>query len=225
MAVNIAVIGAKGKLGQNICQWSKEIANVKSIVEIEKNTPIEQLNSDEIDLAIEVTNAHHVLANTKRLLAKSIPTIVGASGIHADQYPELDLLAKENQVPCWIIPNFSICAVLMMQIASRLATHFNDCHIIESHHKQKVDKPSGTAAHTASLVEKVSQVKPEIFSLRHDGVIADQSVIFSHLGESLTIQHHTQSRDSFKKGVIIAINHTSSLANGLTIGLENLLSL
>ena len=225
MAVNLAVIGAKGKLGSKICEWSTESTAIQSILEVERNTPIEQLNLQQIDMAIEVSNANHVLANTKELLTRKIPTIIGASGIHREQYPEIDQLAKENNVACWIIPNFSICAVLMMNISQKLAKHLHDCHIIEAHHKQKVDKPSGTATHTANLIEEINQKRPEILSLRQDSVIADQSVIFSHTGESLTIHHHTQSRESFKKGVLLAINHLPSLNAGLTIGLENLLIL
>jgi 4-hydroxy-tetrahydrodipicolinate reductase len=219
MIFNIAVIGAKGRMGSAICDW----LNQHNITEITEKDSIHELKN--IDIAIEITNSHHVLKNTQSLLNLKIPTIVGASGIEKSSYKALSTLAESQNIPLWIIPNFSISAVLMMMCAQKIAHHYSHCHIIEMHHTQKLDAPSGTALHSANMIEAANGPKTQISSIRSPGIIADQQILFATTGETLSIQHHTENRDCFKQGIEMAINHITQLEPGLHIGLEFLLSL
>lgn len=219
MTFNIAVIGAKGRMGSAICDW----LNHHNITKITEKDAIHELRN--IDIAIEITNSHHVLKNTQALLELKIPTIVGASGIEQSSYEALSMLAKTQNIPLWIIPNFSISAVLMIMCSQKIARHYSHCHIIEMHHTQKLDAPSGTALHSANVIETANGPKAEISSIRSPGIIADQNILFASTGETLSIQHHTENRDCFKKGVLMAVNHISQLEPGLHVGLEFLLSL
>ena len=219
MTLKIAVIGAKGKMGSSICHWLDQY----QVIEV---TEKDDLNTiPPVDLAIEVTNSQQVLKNTQRLLDLKIPTIVGASGISPCAHEELAVLAKAKAIPLWIIPNFSISAVLMMMCAQKIASHYSHCHIIEMHHAQKLDAPSGTAIHSANIIEAAQGPKPQISSIRTPGIIADQNILFATQGETLSIQHHIENRDCFKQGVLMSIAHIHQLSPGLYVGLEFLLSL
>lgn len=219
MKLNIAIIGARGKMGASISKW----LNDHTLILIHKENSLDELTN--IDLAIEVTNSEHVLKNTQNLLKLKIPTIVGASGIKPSDYERLSTQAETACIPLWIIPNFSISAILMMMCAQKIAHHYSHCHIIEMHHPQKLDAPSGTAKHTAWLIESTGGPKTQISSIRSPGIIADQHILFATMGETLTIKHHTESRECYKPGVLMAVNHILQLSPKLHIGLEFLLSL
>ncbi len=121
-------------------------------------------------------------------------------------------------------PNFAVGAVLMMQFAREAAKHIPKAEIIEMHHQQKIDKPSGTALKTAHMMKEVMGEGADIpiHSVRLPGYVASQEVLFGGLGQTLTIRHDTTSRESFMPGVILAVRKIRHL-KGLVYGLENIL--
>jgi 4-hydroxy-tetrahydrodipicolinate reductase len=123
-----------------------------------------------------------------------------------------------------VAPNFAIGAVLMMELAQRAAEHMPECEIVELHHDQKLDAPSGTAKRTAELVRAAGgNVHEPIHSLRLPGLVAHQELIFGGPGQTLTIRHDSVSRESFMPGVLLAVRRVQALDRSPTVGLEHLL--
>jgi 4-hydroxy-tetrahydrodipicolinate reductase len=122
------------------------------------------------------------------------------------------------------VPNFAIGAVLMMRFSELAAKHMPKVEIIELHHDQKVDAPSGTAARTADLITAAGgPAHVPIHSVRLPGIIADQEVIFGEVGQSLSIRHATTNRTAFMPGVLLAVRKVSTLEEPLVVGLERVL--
>src|SRR5205823_8562558 len=124
----------------------------------------------------------------------------------------------------FVVPNFATGAVLMMEAEKLIAPHMPECEIVELHHDQKVDAPSGTAKRTADLIREAGgNVHEPIHSVRLPGLVAHQEVLFGGLGQTLSIRHDSISRESFMPGVLLAIRKVGDLPGSPTIGLENLL--
>ena len=123
-----------------------------------------------------------------------------------------------------VAPNFAIGAVLMMQMARQAAPHMPECEIVELHHEDKLDAPSGTAQRTAALVRDAGgNVHEPIHSVRLPGLVAHQEVIFGGQGQTLSIRHDSTDRSSFMPGVLLAVRRVAELPDPLTVGLESLL--
>jgi 4-hydroxy-tetrahydrodipicolinate reductase len=121
-------------------------------------------------------------------------------------------------------PNFAIGAVLMMRASQLVAKHMPECEIIELHHDQKKDAPSGTAKRTAELIREAGgNVHEPIHSVRLPGLVAHQEVIFGGLGQTLSLRHDSTSRESFMPGVLLAVRKVGSLDRSPVVGLEKLL--
>jgi 4-hydroxy-tetrahydrodipicolinate reductase len=124
----------------------------------------------------------------------------------------------------FVAPNFAIGAVMMMEVSQQIAKHMPEVEIIELHHDQKKDAPSGTAKRTADLIRSADgNVHEPIHSVRLQGFVAHQEVIFGGLGETLTLRHDSISRESFMPGVLLAIRKVGGLSSSPVIGLEHLL--
>ena len=176
--------------------------------------------------------------------------VVGTSGFAEERLAEVRgwLEAAGAEVRVLIAPNFSIGAVLMMRFAAQAARFFESAEVIELHHANKLDAPSGTALRTASLIAdarnaaglgpspdataqevpgargaSVDQVR--VHSVRVAGLVAHQEVLFGGNGETLTIRHDSLDRASFMPGVLLAVRGLASLPSGLTVGIESLLGL
>jgi len=145
--------------------------------------------------------------------------VIGTTGITPEQVEGLRGAAGESDANCLIAPNFAIGAVLMMEAAKLAAPHMPDCEIVELHHDQKLDAPSGTAKATAALLPAGTP----IHSVRLPGLVAHQEVVFGGMGETLTIRHDTMSREAFVPGVLLALERVRALPPGLTVGLDALL--
>ena len=139
----------------------------------------------------------------------------------------LELLSENTQTPVLIVPNFAIGAVLMAEFAKKAAQYIKNVEIIELHHNQKIDKPSGTAIKTRQgILEAQNQTDKEsdenyvpIHSIRLPGLVAHQEVIFGDVGQTLTIRHDSLNRDSFMPGISLALEQIKT-AKGLEIGLK-----
>ncbi|HEY4554689.1 MAG TPA: 4-hydroxy-tetrahydrodipicolinate reductase [Bacillaceae bacterium] len=192
-----------------------------------------------IDLTVPETGYFH----TKTALLHGVRPVVGTTGFTKEQLEELKHLAEEKELGCIIAPNFAIGAVLMMKFSQLAAKYFHDVEIIEMHHDQKLDAPSGTAVKTAQMIaenrEGKSQGHPgeketlqgargadfegmRIHSVRLPGLIAHQQVMFGADGQSLTIRHDSYNRSSFMSGVRVSVETVMKLST-LVYGLENIL--
>jgi 4-hydroxy-tetrahydrodipicolinate reductase len=171
------------------------------------------------DAAVDFTRPDAVRGNVERCLRAGVPTVVGTTGLSADELSQLDSLAREQGVACFVAPNFAIGAVLMMRLSALAAEHMPRAEIVELHHETKVDAPSGTAKATA---ERLPGDVP-IHSVRLPGLVAHQEVLFGGEGQLLTIRHDTFSREAFVPGVLLALERLGTLEPGLTVGLDALL--
>lgn len=201
------------------------------------------LNDVEADVLIDLTTPDNGYTHTKLALNSGVRPVVGTTGFTQEQLQELTDLAEEKQLGTVIAPNFAIGAVLMMQFSKWAAKHFPDVEIIEKHHDQKLDAPSGTAVKTAELIKEVREPHHQghrdeketlkgargadeegmrIHSMRLPGLVAHQEVVFGGLGETLTIKHDSIHRESFMSGVKLAVEKAVEL-DTLVYGLEHLL--
>jgi 4-hydroxy-tetrahydrodipicolinate reductase len=170
------------------------------------------------DVVVDFSQPHAALENARHCLEAGVHCVMGTTG------QDFSSLAGIGDANLFVAPNFAIGAVLMMEAAKLVAPHMPECEIIELHHDQKLDAPSGTAARTADLVREAGgHVHDPIHSVRLPGLVAHQEVVFGGLGQTLSIRHDSISRESFMPGVLLAIRKVGTLEQPLTIGLEHLL--
>lgn len=188
------------------------------------DTTLEAVLDDQApDVVVDFTVPDTVYGNARTCLERGVHSVIGTTGLTDVQLGELAELAAESNANCFIAPNFAIGAVLMMEASKLIAPHMPDCEIIELHHDQKLDAPSGTAKRTAGLIaEAGGRADVPIHSVRLPGLVAHQEVIFGGLGETLTVRHDSLARESFMPGVLLAVRRVREL-DGLVVGLENLL--
>lgn len=203
------------------------------------------LNESGAEVMIDFTRPDVVFDNVMTALKQHVSPVVGTTGLSDSQQEEIRQAAEREGTPVFIAPNFAIGAVLMMVLSAQAAKYMPEVEIIELHHDQKLDAPSGTAAQTAAMIAEVREAHrqghPEekekgsfagargadyegmhVHSVRLPGYVASQEVIFGGLGQTLIIRHDTTSRESFMPGVALAAKKVRSL-KGLTVGLDKLL--
>ncbi|MFN2466685.1 MAG: 4-hydroxy-tetrahydrodipicolinate reductase [Gaiellaceae bacterium] len=171
---------------------------------------------DTADVMVDFTRPDAVLANVRAALAARVPCVVGTSGADLTGAGEE---ARSLGLPVLVAPNFAVGAVLMMRFAEQAARHLPQAEIVELHHEEKLDAPSGTAMATAARLPG----DPPIHSVRLPGLVAHQEVLLGGPGQLLTIRHDTLSREAFVPGVLLALERLDSLPPGLTVGIEGLL--
>lgn len=193
---------------------------------------------------VDFTHPQSVANNVKTALRAGVRPVVGTTGMSAEDLQEIMELAGQLRLGCVIAPNFAIGALLMIKFAQEAVKYFPHVEIIEKHHDQKLDAPSGTAIKTAEAIlqrrgdfqqglateeEKIKCSRGgkmpggiRIHSVRLPGFVAHQEVIFGDVGQTLTIRHDSISRESFMPGVLTAIRAVTRL-EGVVYGLENLI--
>ena len=193
------------------------------------------------EAVVEFTLPDAAMGNIRTAVKARVPCIVGTSGLTEQDLQELSGLCEEYRTPSLVAPNFAIGAVLMMQFAAQAAKHFDSAEIIELHHADKADAPSGTAIRTAQLMANLPGSRfagaessdgrfarghahgpIHIHSVRLSGLVAHQEVIFGGPGQTLTIRHDSVSWQSFIPGVLLAVRKVRGL-RGLVVGLERIL--
>ena len=203
----------------------------------------EVIDRTQPDVMIDFTNPQAVFNNSKTALNRHVTCVIGTTGLNDIEIKHLEKMSADKEVGIAIIPNFAIGAVLMMKFASQAARYFSDVEIIELHHDQKMDAPSGTAIKTAEMINQNRGSRPpknirefekiagcrggdvdqiRIHSIRLPGLIAHQEVIFGGGGQSLKIRHDSYDRGGFMQGVIMVVKKMVG-TTGLIYGMENLL--
>lgn len=245
MPLKVAVIGARGRMGSEVCRAVDADADLELVAKIDQDDELQVLVDAGADVVVEFSTPSSVKDNVRFCLDHDVHTVVGATGLSDDDISELGEVAAGSAGNLFIAPNFAIGAVLMMRFAAAAAPHFSSAEIVERHHENKVDAPSGTALRTADLMNEAhgaAWVTPaeenetvtgsrggdvegiRIHSLRVQGSVAHQEVVLGSPGETLTIRHDSLDRSSFMPGVVLAVKKVSELGP-LTVGLEHLLDL
>ena len=212
--MKILLFGVGGKVGSVLVPKLEEEGH--EVRGVERGDSVDPAGHD---AAIDFTRPDAVRANVDSCLRAGVPCVVGTTGLSDDALAELDGLARERGVACFVAPNFAIGAVVMMRLAAEAARSFQRAEIVELHHEAKVDAPSGTAKATAALLPR----DVPIHSVRLPGLVAHQEVLFGGPGQLLTIRHDTFSREAFVPGVLLALERLRELPPGVTVGLDRLL--
>lgn len=217
--IKVGVSGAAGKMGATVCQ---AVTDADGMELVAKADPALGSSLDDIldacEVVVDFSRPDSALENARRCLEAGVHCVMGTTGADFSQLQDC------GSGKLFVAPNFAIGAVLMMQLSQQVARHLPECEIIELHHDQKLDAPSGTALRTAELIEQAGgDVHSPIHSVRLQGYVASQQVIFGATGQTLSIRHDTINRESFMPGVVLAIRKVASLPDQITIGLEKLL--
>jgi 4-hydroxy-tetrahydrodipicolinate reductase len=217
--INVAVSGAAGRMGQTVCDAVEGADDMALVGRADPllDTSLLDLLGD-ADVVVDFSTPDSALANARHCIEAGVHCVMGTTGA------DFSVLEGVGTANLFVAPNFAIGAVLMMEIAQRVAEHMPECEIIELHHDRKVDAPSGTAARTAELIRAAGgNVHEPIHSVRLPGLVAHQEVIFGGPGQTLTIRHDSVERESFMPGVLLAVRKVASLERSPTVGLEQLL--
>lgn len=246
MAIKIAVLGAKGRMGKEVCRAINGEKDLELFASLDLDDSIDKMRG--ADVMVDFTTPDSVMKNIDMAISLGIHCVIGTTGFTNERLTEIErLLSSNKNVGVLVAPNFGLGAVLMMQFAATAARFFESAEIIELHHPEKVDAPSGTASRTAEIISaarseanlgsmpdqtaksldgargaKVSGIP--IHSVRLRGLVAHQEVLFGDKGELLTISHDSLDRQGFMPGVLLACRKVAEHP-GLTVGLENYLQL
>ncbi len=243
MKIRVIVNGAQGKMGSLACETLGSHAEFQLVASLGRADLLEQVIKDtHATVVVDLTRADCVYENALTIVKSGAHPVIGTSGLLDEQIIELTQLCKEKGLGGLIVPNFSIAACLMMRFAAHAATVLSEVEIIEAHHPQKLDAPSGTALKTAEMIANARQEQKNklalkelipgargaehhqvnIHSLRLPGILARQQVIFGNVGETLTITHESIDRASFMPGLVLACQRVLDL-NTLHYGLDHVL--
>ncbi len=241
--IKVGVLGARGRMGSEVVKAVTESKDCELVASLDQGDSLEALVTAGAQVVVDFTTPDVVMGNLEFLIKNNIHAVVGTTGFSDDRLNQLKTwLAANPQAGVLIAPNFAIGAVLMMEFAEKAAKFFESAEIIELHHPNKVDAPSGTAARTASIISDARKkanlpAMPDatttsldgarganvgdvpVHSVRLRGLIAHQEVLFGGLGETLTIRHDSLDRAGFMPGVLLGVRQVSSHP-GLTVGLE-----
>jgi 4-hydroxy-tetrahydrodipicolinate reductase len=230
-------------MGSEVVKAVQAAHDLELVAALDLGDSLEVLVASEVEVVVDFTTPDSVMSNLEFLAKNNIHAVVGTTGFDEARIIVLKEMLKASTSGVLIAPNFAIGAVLMMEFATKAAQYFESAEIIELHHPNKVDAPSGTAARTAELMSKARKEAgltsmPDatttsldgargatvgdvpVHSVRLRGLVAHQEVILGGLGETLTIRHDSLDRAGFMPGVLLGIRKVSSHP-GLTFGLEN----
>ncbi|HEY7952811.1 MAG TPA: dihydrodipicolinate reductase C-terminal domain-containing protein [Solirubrobacteraceae bacterium] len=225
MSIKVAVAGAAGRMGQTVCAAVESAADMELVGCAD---PVLGVTLAEVlpqaQVVVDFTRPDTALENAIACVQAGVHVVIGTTGFDIEPLRAIRTLEGLPQANVLIAPNFAIGAVLMMRFAAEAARHMDKAEIIELHHDQKLDAPSGTAALTARLMaEATGEEPPPIHSVRLPGLVAHQEVILGATGQTLTIRHDSIDRESFMPGVLLAVRKVGTLSESPTIGLEKVL--
>lgn len=263
--IRVFVAGASGKMGQEVIRTIlKEddlllvgasdtrnqgmdvgfvVGTQRVGIDITGPLEVEFLRSSRADVLVDFTNPQSVFKNAKIAIMAGVVPVIGTTGLDEAEISEIRTFVEKEKVGAFLAPNFSIGAILMMRFAKEAAKYFPHVDIIELHHDQKLDAPSGTALNTVEGIMEVREPMIQghsneyekipgargadiggihIHSVRLPGLIAHQEVIFGGLGQALTIRHDAFSRETYMPGIMLGIRKSCELTE-LVIGLDKFL--
>lgn len=246
--IRVAVLGARGRMGSHVVEAVNGAGDMKLVAQLDAGDDIAaELKKAQPDVAVDFTVPDVTEANVSALIDAGIHAVVGTTGWDADSLNRVENRLEGREVGVLIAPNFSLSAVLAMSFAQQAARWFESAEVIELHHPDKVDAPSGTAVHTAQLIAAArndAEMAPmpdatstsmdgargasvdgiPVHSVRLRGLVAHEEILFGGPGEQLTIRTDSFDRISFMPGVLAAVREIAKKP-GLTVGLDKLLGL
>lgn len=246
--LRVAVIGAKGRIGSEAVRAVEAADDLELVAALGRGDSLDTLVETGAQVVVELTNPDSVMGNLDFCVRHGIHAVVGTTGWTDDRVAQLETsLAASPGTGVLIAPNFSIGAVLTMKFAQIAAPYFESVEVVELHHPNKADAPSGTAARTAQLIaearrEAGSAPQPDatttaldgargadvdgvpVHSVRLRGLLAHQEVLLGGEGETLTVRHDSLHHSSFMPGILLGVRRVVSTP-GLTFGLEHFLDL
>ncbi|MCW4353873.1 4-hydroxy-tetrahydrodipicolinate reductase [Hoyosella sp. YIM 151337] len=247
-AIRVGVLGAKGKVGKAICDAVETATDLALAARVDRDDSLADLTASKADVVVDFTHPDVVMGNLEFLIENGIHAVVGTTGFDEARLAQVrEWLSQKPDVGVLIAPNFAIGAVLCMKFAEQAARFFDSVEIVELHHPNKADAPSGTAARTAELVgaardragcapmpdatstalygaRGASVAGVHVHSVRLAGLVAHQEVLLGTQGETLTIRHDSIDRSSFAPGVLLGVRGIAQRP-GLTIGIDPLMDL
>jgi 4-hydroxy-tetrahydrodipicolinate reductase len=245
-AIKVSVIGAAGRMGSQVCHLVEATPDTRLVGRYDQGDDLADLGGADVVVEFSVPGAS--AANVAHCIDRGRHVVVGTTGWTQDGFDAVRAqLASKPRVGVLIAPNFAIGAILMMSFAQQAARFYESVEIVELHHPDKVDAPSGTAVRTASLIARARQDAglgdvPDattsdpggargarvdgipVHALRLRGLVAHQEVLLGAKGEMLTIRHDSFDRVSFMPGVLEGVRRVGDHP-GLTVGLEHYLGL
>jgi 4-hydroxy-tetrahydrodipicolinate reductase len=241
--MKVLINGAQGRMGQMAQTALHNHLDFEIVAKTGRKDNLAQAIQDsKAEIVIDLTSSDSAYQNTLTIIKAKAHPIIGSTGFTEEQLTELKTLCKEQKLGGMIVPNFSLGAVLMIHFAKEAARYFQHAEIIEAHHENKKDAPSGTALKTAQEIASIrknialpvetTEILPgarggsldtiPIHSIRLPGILASQKVIFGSMGETLTLSHDTVNCDCYIPGLILACKAVSGLSE-LVYGLESVL--
>ena len=254
--IRVGVFGAAGRMGSTVCRAVSDAPDMELVAavdpvhagaesgELEVAAEAHQLEVAGAQVAVDFTVLDAARDNIRWCAAHGVHAVVGTTGFTEAELAEFAELFDASSANAVIVPNFAVGAVLMMRFAELAAPFFETAEIIELHHDQKIDAPSGTAARTAQRMAAASKdwaddptttVVAEgargglidgipVHSVRMRGMVAHQEVMLGTTGQTLSIRHDSYDRASFMPGVLLAVRRIGETP-GLTIGLDAMMGL
>jgi len=244
--IRVGVLGARGRMGTEVSRAVDAADDLELVALIDQGDWLSNASDAGAEVVVDFTTPDVVMDNLHWCIEQGINVVVGTSGFTPQRFDRVrSWLNHKPEVGVVVAPNFAVGAVLMMEFAARAARFFESVEIIEQHHPQKVDAPSGTALRTAQVIGEAraaanmagspDATKDElpgargaevegvrVHSVRATGLVAHQEVLFGTAGETLTIRHDSYHRSSFMPGVLLAVRSVIHRP-GLTLGLGPLL--
>lgn len=245
-AIRVGVLGARGRMGTEVCRAVDAATDMELVAMIDQGDWLFNASDAGAEVVVDFTTPDVVMDNLHWCIDQGINVVVGTSGFTEQRLARVrSWLEHKPEVGVVIAPNFAVGAVLMMEFAARVARFFESVEIIEQHHPDKVDAPSGTALRTAEVVAQAraaagmaampDATKSElagargaevagvrVHAVRARGLVAHQEILFGTTGETLTVRHDSYDRGSFMPGVLMAVRSVRQRP-GLTVGLGPLL--
>ncbi len=246
--LRVAVIGARGRIGSEAVKAVEAADDMELVAALGRGDQLETLTESGAQVAVELTHPDAVMGNLDFCVRHGIHAVVGTTGWTDERLAQLRMsLAASPETGVLIAPNFSIGAVLTMRFAQLAAPYFESVEVVELHHPNKADAPSGTATRTAQLIAEArrragSPAQPDatstaldgargadvdgvpVHSVRLRGLLAHQEVLLGGEGETLTVRHDSLHHSSFMPGILLGARRVVSTP-GLTFGLEHFLDL
>ncbi|GAB2807561.1 4-hydroxy-tetrahydrodipicolinate reductase [Actinocorallia aurea] len=250
--IKVGVLGGRGRMGAEVVKAVEGAADMELVAVVDQGDSLDALQGAEV--VVDFTHPGVVMGNLEYLIGHGIHAVVGTSGFEPERVEQIRRWQSENAgqtqpgAKVLIAPNFGVGAVLMMDFARRAAPFFESVEVVELHHPNKADAPSGTAYRTAELIAEARReagcaAMPDattteidgargasvedvrIHSVRLAGLVAHQEVLLGGHGEIFTLRHDSMNRESFMPGVLLGVRKVAGLPDAVTVGLEPLLGL
>ena len=246
--IRVGVLGARGRMGQQVCKAVDAAPDLELVAMVDAGDWLFSVADAGSQVLVDFTHPDVVMDNIRFAVDQGIHAVVGTTGFTSERLETVrEWLADTPDLGVLVAPNFGIGAVLSMKFAQMAARFYDSAEVVEFHHPNKADAPSGTAIRTAELIaaarkdaglgappDATTQAREgargadvdgvHVHALRIAGMVAHQEIVFGAQGETLTIRHDSLDRVSFMPGVLLAVRNVASRP-GLTVGLEPLLGL